>query len=180
MFVLFMSFSKICPKLNLDDRGSLFEVLSKGIFPGFSAKHIYISRSCRGVVRGFHQQLKYPQKKLVYCMDGQVADFGLNIDPFSDDFGSVSMHNLCGDLGEGVYIGKNYAHAFECISESCSLLYICDYEYVANDQLGISPLDVSLGSLWNTAQPRLSEKDKKGLSVEEAKKLLINTLKEEL
>ena len=175
-----MSFSKICPKINLDERGSLFEILSKESFPQFSARHMYISRSHRGVVRGFHQQLKYPQKKLVYCLDGQVADFGLNIDPFSDDFGSVSMHNLCGDLGEGVYIGKNYAHAFECISESCSLLYICDYEYVANDQLGICPIDGFLGSLWHAAQPLLSEKDKKGLSLEEAKILLINTLKEEL
>jgi dTDP-4-dehydrorhamnose 3,5-epimerase len=149
-------------------------------FPQFPVKHMYISRSYRGVVRGFHQQLNHPQMKLVYCLDGQIADFGLNIDPFSDDFGSVSMANLCGDLGEGVYIGKNYAHAFECLSESCSLLYICDYEYVANDQLGISPLDVSLGSLWNTSRPLLSEKDKKGLSVEQTRKLLINTLKEEL
>jgi dTDP-4-dehydrorhamnose 3,5-epimerase len=175
-----MSFSKISPKVNRDERGSLFEVLSKEAFPQVSAKHIYISRSSRGVVRGFHQQLRYPQMKLVYCLDGEVADFGLNIDPHSDDFGSVSMANLCGDLGEGVLIGRDYAHAFECLSESCSLLYICDYEYVADDQLGISPLDVSLLSLWHSAQPLLSEKDKKGLSLEEAKNLLINKLKEEL
>ena len=90
------------------------------------------------------------------------------------------MVNLCGDSGEGIFIGRNHAHAFECLTASCSLLYICDCEYFANDQLGINPLDVSLSSLWHTAKPLLSEKDEKGLSLEEAKKLLINTLKEEL
>ena len=121
-----------------------------------------------------------PEKKLVYCLDGQIADYGLNIDPLSDDFGSIVTHNLSGDSGEGVFVGVNHAHGFECLSESCTLLYICDYEYMANDQLGINPLDDSLGSLWNVCQPILSVKDRDGLSLQAAKILLIKTLEDKV
>ena len=60
-----MVYKKICPQLHLDDRGSLFEIYSAAQTYKVSPKHIYISRSTYGVVRGFHQQLEVPQKKLV-------------------------------------------------------------------------------------------------------------------
>ena len=56
-------------------------MLSRSINFDGSPKHMYVSRSIRGTVRGFHQQLTNPQQKLVFCISGMVADFGLNIDP---------------------------------------------------------------------------------------------------
>ena len=66
-------------------------MLSRSINFDGSPKHMYVSRSIRGTVRGFHQQLTNPQQKLVFCISGMVADFGLNIDPFSEEFGNVKI-----------------------------------------------------------------------------------------
>ena len=172
-----MVYDKICPQLNTDDRGSLFELYSSALTYKISPKHIYISRSTHGVVRGFHQQLEAPQKKLVFCLSGDVSDFGLNIDPLSSSFGAVNRHLLSGEAGEGVIIGRKVAHGFECLSEQCTLLYICDDHYAPTKQLSINPLDESFSSLWKKKSPTLSPKDREGLSLEAAKQILLQNLR---
>jgi dTDP-4-dehydrorhamnose 3,5-epimerase len=172
-----MIYEKICPELHLDDRGSLFEIYSAAQTYKVSPKHIYISRSTYGVVRGFHQQLEVPQKKLVFCLSGDVADFGLNIDPLSNDFGAVNRHILSGEAGEGVIIGRRVAHGFECLSDECTLLYICDDHYAPTKQLSINPLDESFSSLWKTNSPTLSPKDREGISLQTAKQILSQNLR---
>ncbi|MDB4668387.1 dTDP-4-dehydrorhamnose 3,5-epimerase [bacterium] len=173
-----MKYKKIRPKFNLDNRGSIFEIYSNSFNYCVKPKHMYISTSKKGVVRGFHQQLKVPQKKLVFCLAGEIADYAANIDPFSDEFGSVYCHSLSGQAGEGVIIGRKFAHAFECLSEECTLLYICDKDYIAEDQLGINPLDDMFCSLWKIANPILSNKDRDGLSIKAVKQILINNVQE--
>ena len=168
-----MVFEKICPQLHIDDRGCLFEIYSAAQTYKVSPKHMYISRSTYGVVRGFHQQLEAPQKKLVFCLSGDIADFGLNIDPLSSDFGAINRHILSGEAGEGVVIGRRVAHGFECLSDECTLLYICDDHYAPTKQLSIKPLDESFSSLWKTNSPKLSSKDSEGISLQTAKKILL-------
>ena len=172
-----MKFVKICPEIHFDDRGSLFEIYSAAQSYNLSPKHMYISESKNGVVRGFHQQLEAPQKKMVFCLSGEVVDYGLNIDPLSDDFGVVCSHRLSGEAGEGVFIGRKVAHAFECLSEQCTLLYICDDHYVPTQQLSINPLDDPFCSLWETKSPTLSSKDREGVSLEMAKEILLRKLR---
>ena len=171
-----VEYQKLSPKLHSDERGCLFEVLSRSINFDGSPKHMYVSRSIRGTVRGFHQQLTNPQQKLVFCISGMVADFGLNIDPFSEDFGNVKNFILNGSLGEGVLIGSKVAHAFECLSENCTLLYICDEHYDPKDQFDISPLNEEFVELWSCPSPQLSLKDKKGLTLGAAKDILLRKL----
>lgn len=171
-----MIYEKICPKLHFDDRGSLFEIYSKAIDYNLSPKHMYISRSTQGVVRGFHQQLDAPQKKMVFCLSGEVADYGVDIDPSSSDFGAVNHHLLSGEAGEGVIIGRRVAHGFECLSDECTLLYICDDLYSPASQLDINPLDEAFTSLWMTNFPLLSSKDCEGVSLQEAKQILLKNL----
>jgi dTDP-4-dehydrorhamnose 3,5-epimerase len=171
-----MVYKKICPQLHLDDRGSLFEIYSAAQTYKVSPKHIYISRSTYGIVRGFHQQLEVPQKKMVFCLSGDVADFGLNIDPLSSNFGAVNRHILSGEAGEGVIIGRKVAHGFECLSDECTLLYICDDHYAPTKQLSINPLDESFSSLWKTNSLTLSPKDREGVSLQTAKQILSQNL----
>ena len=172
-----MVYEKICPQLHLDDRGSLFEIYSAAQTYKVSPKHIYISKSTYGTVRGFHQQLEVPQKKMVFCLSGNVADFGLNIDPLSNDFGAVNHHILSGEAGEEVIIGRRVAHAFECLSDECTLLYICDDHYAPTKQLSINPLDEPFSSLWKINSPTLSPKDREGVSLQTAKQILFQNLR---
>jgi len=171
-----MIFEKICPKVHLDARGSLFEVYSETAKYDLKPRHIYISESKCGTVRGFHQQLKLPQKKIVLCISGRIADFGINIDPLCKGFGTVKKHSL--KANEGVLIGNKVAHGFECLSDNCTLLYICDQSYDPLGQLSICPLAEVLTHLWTTSNPKLSSKDLQGVTLSQAKQLLLNTLRE--
>lgn len=172
-----MIYEKICPQLHFDDRGSLFDIYSAARTYKLEPIHMYISKSNRGVVRGFHQQLDVPQKKLVFCLSGEVVDYGLNIDPLSSDFGVINRHLLSGEAGEGVLIGRKVAHGFECLSDECTMLYICDNHYDSSGQLDINPLDGSLSSLWKTNSPILSPKDRQGISLQGAKQILLQKLR---
>ena len=168
-----MVYEKLTSKLNFDERGALFEIYSEHLSHNIIPKHMYVSVSRKGVVRGFHQQLIAPQKKLIFCLAGEVADYALNIDPSNNDFGLVDGFNLSGDKGEGVVIGRNYAHGFECLSDHCSLLYICDQLYDPADQLTINPLDESLNLIWETKSPILSSKDLSGINISDFRKKLL-------
>jgi dTDP-4-dehydrorhamnose 3,5-epimerase len=172
-----LAYEKICPNLHLDKRGSLFEIYSKAKSYNLSPKHMYISRSSKGVVRGFHQQIDIPQKKMIYCLSGEVADYVVNIDAVSCDYGVVDGYLLSGQAGEGVIIGRNFAHGFECLSDECTLLYICDDHYSPAGQLNINPLDEAFATLWATDSPLLSTKDCEGRSLQEAKKLLLQNFR---
>ena len=59
------------------------------------------------------------------------------------------------------------------MTEECMLLYICDRDYYPDDQLSINPLDSNFKSLWKTNSAILSEKDAEGISLFQAKDLLI-------
>ena len=63
-----MIYKKITPKIHTDSRGSLFEVLSNISEYFFEPKHMYISKSRQGVIRGFHQQMIHQQKKLYFVL----------------------------------------------------------------------------------------------------------------
>ena len=172
-----MIHEKICPEVHADNRGSLYEIYTHAQSHKISPKHMYISKSSVGVVRGFHQQLNIPQKKLVFCLSGSIIDYALNIDPLSKEFGIVNCHVLNGDIGEGVLIDRKSAHAFECLSEECTLLYICDDYYDPTGQLSINPLDPVFKSLWKTKEPQLSSKDSEGVSLNDAKEILLKQLR---
>ena len=171
-----MIFEKICPKVHLDKRGSLFEIYAGAERYNLIPRHIYISHSKRGSVRGFHQQLNLPQKKIVTCISGHIADFGINIDPLSKDFGTLKKHSLIAN--EGVLIGHTVAHGFECLSDSCTMLYICDQAYDPNGQIDIFPLAEDFIHLWTTKVPELSPKDRRGLTLNQVKQNLLNNLRD--
>lgn len=166
-----MIFEKICPEVHLDARGSLFEVYSETTKYDLDPVHMYISRSKRGTVRGFHQQLTFPQNKLVFCISGHIADFGININPLSKSFGLLKKHSL--SANDGVLIGDKVAHGFECLSDECTLLYICDQSYDPHGQLNICPVAEELKDVWSTENPELSPKDMQGVTLSQAKQLLL-------
>ena len=162
---------KIKPYVNNDSRGHLYEVFSLAENYNIEPKHMYISSSKKGVVRGFHQQTKEPQTKLIYCLSGKINDFTLCMDLNGNSFGEISQIQLDGSLSEGILIEKGEAHGFECL-EDCQLLYICDQPYDPSGEFTINPLADNFSHLWEAENPIISERDKNGLSLEGAKKLL--------
>ena len=171
-----MIFEKICPKVYLDSRGSIFEIYTEAERHNLIPRHVYISHSKGGSVRGFHQQLNLPQRKIVTCISGHIADFGINIDPLSKDFGMLKKHSL--KASESVLVGNTVAHGFECLSDHCTMLYICDQAYDPNGQIDIFPLAKDLIHIWTTTVPHLSSKDLQGMTLNKVKQILLNNLRD--
>ena len=84
---------KIKPYINKDQRGHLYEVFSLAENYNITPKHMYISSSKKGVVRGFHQQTKDRQTKIIYCLSGKINDFTVSLDFQGNSFGEISQCN---------------------------------------------------------------------------------------
>ena len=74
------------------------------------------SCSTRGVLRGLHYQLRHPQGKLVYVLQGEVFDVVVDISRGSPTFGRWVGEILSGDNHRQLYIPPGFAHGFCVLS----------------------------------------------------------------
>ncbi len=86
------------PNVYKDDRGYFLEshsnkyLLEAGLNLNFIQDNI--SKSNKGVLRGLHYQLEYPQGKVVRCIQGEVLDVSVDIRIGSPTFGQVNSKIL--------------------------------------------------------------------------------------
>jgi dTDP-4-dehydrorhamnose 3,5-epimerase len=118
------------------------------------------SRSTRGVLRGLHYQLKHPQGKLVWVVEGEVFDVAVDIRVGSPTFGHWVGYILSGDNHRQLAIPAGFAHGFCVLSASASLVYKCTDFYAPDDEYGLRWDDPRLDIDWPVAAPLLSDKDR--------------------
>ena len=79
------------PKLFFDSRGYFFESYNKKDFEELGLHYNFVqdnqSKSSRGVLRGLHFQMNFPQTKLVRVLDGSVFDVAVDIRCGSPTYG---------------------------------------------------------------------------------------------
>ena len=120
------------------------------------------SKSSYGVLRGLHFQKKYPQAKLVRCIEGEVFDVCVDLRQNSDTFGKWESVILSAEGGNQFMIPRGFAHGFIVLSETATFCYKCDDYYHPEDEGGILWNDPSIGIDWpQVSNLLLSEKDKK-------------------
>jgi dTDP-4-dehydrorhamnose 3,5-epimerase len=117
------------------------------------------SRSARGVLRGLHYQLDFPQGKLVTAVRGEVFDVAVDIRVGSPTFAQWTSVVLRGDEPRFVYVPPGFAHGFCVLSESADVLYKCTELYHPDDDRGVLWSDPTIGVAWPVAQPVLSARD---------------------
>lgn len=163
------------PRIFPDNRGKFFESYSfekykkAGIDLPFVQDNI--SYSTRGVLRGLHHQLNFPQGKLVSVLQGSVFDVAVDIRIGSPTFGQWFGCELSDDNCKQLYVSPGYAHGFCVLSETVCFMYKCTDYYHPEDEQGIAWNDPDLAITWlgeNTnysdilsISPVLSEKDRK-------------------
>ena len=80
----------IKPNIYSDERGSFLELFKSSIFKKFGLPHKFVQEnqvfSRKGVLRGLHYQLNYPQGKLVRCITGAILDVVVDIRKGSPNF----------------------------------------------------------------------------------------------
>ena len=108
------------------------------------------SASKKGVLRGLHFQINYPQDKLVRVVNGEVFDVAV----------------LSAENKKQFFVPKNFAHGFIVLSEEAEFCYKVTDFYHPNDEGGILWNDAEVGVEWpmpegmTAADLILSDKDK--------------------
>ena len=158
--------SVIIPKVHGDERGSFCETYNKRDMQeaGFNVDFVQDnqSRSSKGVLRGLHFQVKYPQTKLVRVVRGAVFDVAVDLRRGSATFGKYYGVELSEDNHRQILIPKNFAHGFLVLSEVAEFCYKCDDFYHPNDEGGIFYADPDINVQWPKIDAPfiLSDKDK--------------------
>lgn len=124
------------------------------------------SASKKGVLRGLHFQINYPQDKLVRVVNGEVYDVAVDLREGSETFGKWYGVLLSAENKKQFFVPKNFAHGFLVLSDYAEFCYKVTDFYHPNDEGGILWNDSELGVEWPIPKDMsaedllLSDKDK--------------------
>ncbi|MCP3921780.1 MAG: dTDP-4-dehydrorhamnose 3,5-epimerase [Desulfobacterales bacterium] len=163
------------PEVFGDDRGFFMEtyqkkkLLSAGISDDFVQDNH--SKSTQGILRGLHFQKKNTQGKFVRVISGEVFDAAVDLRKDSPTYGMWEGVILSAENKKMFWVPEGFAHGFYVTSESAEFIYKCTNYYDPEYECSIAWNDPTIGIEWpltNSQLPSLSQKDNKGVTLEEA------------
>ncbi|MCR4782472.1 MAG: dTDP-4-dehydrorhamnose 3,5-epimerase [Lachnospiraceae bacterium] len=165
------------PKVFGDDRGYFMETYNENDMreAGMDYKFVQDNQSAskKGVLRGLHFQINYPQDKLVRVVSGSVYDVAVDLRPGSKTYGKWAGVELTAENKKQFMIPKNFAHGFIVLSDHAEFCYKVTDFYHPNDEGGLMWNDPDLGVEWPIPEGMteddliLSDKDKVNWSYKE-------------
>ena len=161
----------IVPKVFGDPRGYFVETYNKRDFDEAYGTDIDFvqdnqSSSTKGVLRGLHFQIQYPQDKLVRVLSGAVYDVAVDLRKGSPTYGQHYGLVLSEENKKQFFIPKHFAHGFLVLSDLAEFAYKVTDFYHPNDEGGLMWNDPDIGVEWifpegmTEADLTLSDKDK--------------------
>ena len=124
------------------------------------------SSSRKGMLRGLHFQIDYPQDKLVRVVKGEVFDVAVDLREGSPTFGAWYGVLLSAENKKQFFVPKHFAHGFLVLSDEAEFCYKVTDFYHPNDEGGILWSDEEIGVAWpmpdgmTADQLILSDKDR--------------------
>ena len=142
----------ITPTVHGDERGWFMETYNSRELEeaGVTAKFVQDnqSMSVKGVLRGLHFQINYPQCKLVRAVKGSVFDVAVDMREGSPTFGKWYGIELTEENKKQLLIPETFAHGFLVLSDTAEFCYkVTDYWH-PNDEGGIAWNDPDIGIDW--------------------------------
>lgn len=145
-----------------DQRGYFMETYNYNDFKeaGIDCQFVQDNQSAsrKGVLRGLHFQINYPQDKLVRVVKGEVFDVAVDLREGSKTFGKWFGVVLSEENKKQFFIPKGFAHGFLVLSEYAEFCYKVTDFYHPNDEGGILWKDEKIGIDWPLPQG-MTEKD---------------------
>ena len=140
------------PKVFGDSRGYFMETYNENDMKAAGMDYTFVqdnqSASKKGVLRGLHFQINYPQDKLVRVVSGEVFDVAVDLRPGSKTFGKWGGVLLTAENKKQFLIPKNFAHGFIVISDHAEFCYKVTDFYHPNDEGGLMWNDPDIGVEW--------------------------------
>ena len=163
------------PEVHGDNRGYFMETWRDDVFTGAGVELSFVqdnqSSSHQGVLRGLHYQIKQPQGKLVRVVSGKVFDVAVDIRKSSPFFGKWTGVTLSAENKKMLWIPPGFAHGFYVLSNEAEFTYKCTDYYAPEQERCIQWNDPLIAIDWPIipgSSPVLSQKDKDGLTLENA------------
>ncbi len=167
----------ITPTVFGDERGYFMETYNFNDFneAGIDLEFVQDNQSAskKGVLRGLHFQINYPQDKLVRVIRGEVFDVAVDMRPGSKTYGQWHGVRLSEENKKMFFIPRNFAHGFLVLSDYAEFTYKCTDFYHPNDEGGIIWNDPGLSISWPIEEGlelTISEKDTKWPVFDEIRK----------
>lgn len=140
------------PAVHGDSRGYFIETYSQRDMAEAGLVYSFVqdnqSMSVKGVLRGLHFQIDYPQTKLVRVIKGSVFDVAVDLRKGSATYGKWYGAELTAENRKQFLIPKGFAHGFLVLSDTAEFCYKCDDFYHPNDEGGIAWNDPAIGIQW--------------------------------
>lgn len=146
----------------VDHRGSFVKIFHSTAFTEMGIevtwREQFWSTSGKGVLRGFHfQSPPADHAKLVFCTSGKVHDVALDIRKKSQTFGESLSRILTPQDGNGLFIPKGMAHAFQALEDNSTLVYLVETVHSSKHDLGIRWNSCQVA--WSVENPIVSKRD---------------------
>lgn len=142
----------IDPAVHGDDRGYFVETYNQNDMKEFGLNAVFVqdnqSMSRKGVLRGLHYQINYPQCKLVRVIRGKVFDVAVDLRKGSKTYGKWYGVELSDENKKQFYIPEGFAHGFLVLSDVAEFCYKVTDFYHPNDEGGLAWNDPSIGIKW--------------------------------
>ncbi len=177
------------PAVHGDARGYFMETYNANDMKEAGIDAVFVqdnqSASKKGVIRGLHYQINYPQDKLVRVIKGEVFDVAVDLRKGSKTYGKWFGVRLSEENKKQFFIPKGFAHGFVVLSDYAEFCYKVTDFYHPNDEGGLAWNDPKIGVVWpklsgeyrgsasaegytvDGAPLNLSDKDQKWLGIED-------------
>ena len=157
----------ITPAVHGDNRGYFMETYNENDMKeaGINIRFVQDNQSAsiKGVLRGLHRQINYPQTKLVRVIKGSVFDVAVDMREKSPTYLKWYGVELTESNKKQFLIPKGFAHGFLVLSDYAEFCYKVDDFFHPNDECGIAYNDPTINIEWpipDGMELILSEKDK--------------------
>lgn len=141
----------ILPNVFNDSRGSFLESWNRKTMAEAGIKDDFVqdnlSVSYKGVLRGVHTQLYYPQSKIVTCVSGRIFDVAVDCRKNSPSFGMWFGEILSSDNRKQMYIPAGVAHGFYSFEDSTVYMKVTTH-YEPGDEIGFMWNDKDIAIEW--------------------------------
>lgn len=166
------------PTVHGDSRGYFMETYNKRDMEEAGLNMRFVqdnqSQSCKGVLRGLHFQINFPQGKLVRVIKGKVFDVAVDIRKGSKTYGKWFGVELSEENKKQFYISEGFAHGFLVLSEVAEFCYKVTDFYHPNDEGGIAWNDPAIGIDWGVNGNYLGSADPSNYTLTDGTPLIMS------